>query len=66
MEMRFFWVRNKEAQNIYEICWHLGQENLEDYQSSTTQGLTTEMYTPGLYTKKTPQGFYPGWLPLAL
>ena len=25
MEMRFFWVGNKEAQNIYEICWHPGQ-----------------------------------------
>jgi hypothetical protein len=26
-------VGNKEAQNIYEICWHQGQENLADYQS---------------------------------
>jgi hypothetical protein len=23
----------KEAQNIFEICWHPGQENLADYQS---------------------------------
>ena len=22
MEMRFFWVGNKEPQNMYEICWH--------------------------------------------
>jgi len=33
MEMRYFWVGDKEAQDIYEIKWHPGQENLADYQS---------------------------------
>jgi hypothetical protein len=33
MEMRHFWVGDKEAQDIYEIKWHPGQENLADYQS---------------------------------
>jgi hypothetical protein len=31
--MRFFWVGNKEAQDIYDVSWHPGQENLADYQS---------------------------------
>jgi len=31
--MRFFWVGNKVAQDIYDISWHPGQENLADYQS---------------------------------
>jgi hypothetical protein len=38
MEMRFFWVGHKEAQNIYEISWHPGQENLADYQSKHHTG----------------------------
>ncbi len=29
---------NNEAQNIYEICWHPGQENLADYQSKHHTG----------------------------
>jgi hypothetical protein len=33
MEMRYFWVGYKEAQDIYNIKWHPGQENLADYQS---------------------------------
>jgi len=33
MEMRYFWVGDKEAQDVYEIKWHPGQENLADYQS---------------------------------
>jgi hypothetical protein len=33
MEMRYFWVGDKEAQDIYKIKWHPGQENLADYQS---------------------------------
>ncbi len=33
LEMRFFWVGNKEAQDIYDVSWHPGQENLADYQS---------------------------------
>jgi hypothetical protein len=34
MEMRYFWVGDKEAQDIYDIKWHPGQENLADYYQS--------------------------------
>ena len=33
MEMRFFWVGDKIAQNMYDVSWHPGMENLADYQN---------------------------------
>jgi hypothetical protein len=33
MEMRFFWVGDKIAQEMYDLQWHPGQENLAHYQS---------------------------------
>jgi hypothetical protein len=33
MEMRFFWISDKVAQDMYAISWHPGQETLADYQS---------------------------------
>jgi hypothetical protein len=33
MEMGYFWVCDKVAQDTYDIKWHPGQENLADYQS---------------------------------
>ncbi len=33
MEMRFFWVGDKEAQDMLALRWHPGAENLADYQS---------------------------------
>jgi hypothetical protein len=33
MEMRFIWVGDKVAQDMYALSWHPGQENLADYQS---------------------------------
>jgi len=33
MDIRYFWVGDKEAQDIYKIKWHPGQENRADYQS---------------------------------
>ncbi len=33
MEMRFFWIGDKIAQDIHDVSWHLGQENLANYQS---------------------------------
>jgi hypothetical protein len=39
MEMRFFWVGDKIAQEIYSLKWHPGQENLADYQSKHHIGL---------------------------
>ena len=38
MDMRFFWVGDKVAQEIYHLMWHPGQENLADYQSKAHAG----------------------------
>ena len=38
MEMRFFWVGDKVPQDIYDLFWHPGQENLADYQSKHHAG----------------------------
>jgi hypothetical protein len=38
MEMRFFWVGDKIAQDMYKLAWHPGQENLADYQSKHHMG----------------------------
>ena len=32
MEMRYFWVADKIAQDRYQLVWHPGQENLADYE----------------------------------
>jgi hypothetical protein len=39
MEMRYFWVGDKVAQDMYALSWHPGQENLADYQSKHHIGL---------------------------
>ncbi len=39
MEMRFFWIGNKIAQEMYTLKWHPGQENLANYQSKHHIGL---------------------------
>jgi hypothetical protein len=33
MDMRFFWVGDKVAQEMYKLRWYPGQENLADYRS---------------------------------
>jgi hypothetical protein len=33
MEMRFFWVGDKVAQDMFTLRWHSGQKNLANYQS---------------------------------
>ena len=38
MEMRYFWVADKVAQDKYKLVWHPGQENLADYQSKHHPG----------------------------
>jgi hypothetical protein len=38
MEMRFFWVCDKVAQDVYDVKWHPGKENLADYQSKHHPG----------------------------
>ncbi len=32
MEMQYFWVGDKVAQEMYTLSWHPGQENLANYQ----------------------------------
>jgi hypothetical protein len=39
MEMIFFWVGDKIAQEMYALQWHPGQENLANYQSKYHVGL---------------------------
>jgi hypothetical protein len=38
MEMHFFWISDKVAQDMYALSWHPGQENLADYQSKHHTG----------------------------
>jgi hypothetical protein len=38
MEMHFFWISDKCAQEMYALHWHPGQENLVDYQSKQHTG----------------------------
>jgi hypothetical protein len=38
MEMRYFWICDKIAQDAYNVTWHPGQENLADYQSKHHTG----------------------------
>jgi hypothetical protein len=38
MEMRYFWVCDKVAQDAYNVKWHPGQENLANYQSKHHPG----------------------------
>ncbi len=38
MEMQFFWIEDKVAQEMYDITWHPGMENLADYQSKHHTG----------------------------
>jgi hypothetical protein len=38
MEMRFFWISDKCAQEMYTLHWHPEQENLADYQSKHHTG----------------------------
>jgi hypothetical protein len=39
MEMRFFWIGDEIAQEMYALKWHPGQENLANYQSKHHIGL---------------------------
>jgi hypothetical protein len=39
MEMQYFWVGDKVAQDMYTLSWHQGQENLANYQSKHHIGL---------------------------
>jgi hypothetical protein len=46
MEMKYFWVGDKVAQDAYEIKWHPGQENLADYQNKHHLGAHHQAVCP--------------------
>jgi hypothetical protein len=46
MEMRYFWVCDKVAQDTYGIRWHPGKENLADYQSKLHVGAHHQAVRP--------------------
>jgi hypothetical protein len=46
MEMRFFWIGDKIAQQMYDIKWHPRQENLANYQSKHHNGLHHTVVRP--------------------
>ncbi len=52
MEMRFFWIGDKVAQEMYALKWHPGQENLANYwlslHSSKTLVLAFRKSPPGI------------------
>jgi hypothetical protein len=52
MEMRYFWVSDKIAQDAYDVRWHPGQENLADYQSKHHIGTHHQAVCPWYLQKK--------------
>jgi hypothetical protein len=67
MEMRYFWVRDKVAQDGYDVKWHPGKENLADYQSKHHPGAHhTAVHTYGIYTRLIHPWFYQGQAEIAL
>jgi hypothetical protein len=56
MEMHFFWIGDKVAQDMYHVAWHPGQENLADYQSKHHIGSHHVAVRPWyLHTKDSPR-----------
>ena len=56
MEMQFFGVGDKVSQDMYQVAWHPGQENLADYQSKHHIGSHHVAVRPWyLYTKNSPR-----------
>jgi hypothetical protein len=56
MEMRFFLVGDKVAQDMYALSWHPGQENLADYQSKHHIGSHHIVVRPWyLHTENSPR-----------
>jgi hypothetical protein len=55
MEMRYFWVCDKVAQDAYDVKWHPGQENIADYQSKHHVGAHHQAVCPlYLHEKNSP------------
>jgi hypothetical protein len=54
--MRFFWVDDKVAQDMFALQWHPGQENWADYQSKHHVGSHLIAVRPWyLHTKNSPR-----------
>ncbi len=52
MEMPYFWVCDKVAQDAYNVKWHPGQENLVDYQSKHHVGIHHQAVCPWYFHKE--------------
>ncbi len=67
MEMRFFGVGNKVAQDVYALSWHPGQENLADYQSKHHIGSHHIAVRPWyLHTENSPRVLPRAVIPITL
>ena len=66
MEMRYFWVGDKVAQDLYSLGWYPRQENLVDYQSKITPVHITLRYARTISMRKIPPWYYRGLRGLAL
>ena len=54
MEMRYFWVGDKVAQDLYSIGWYPGQKNLAEYQSKHHPVHITPWHTLIISMRKIP------------
>ncbi len=52
MDMRYFWTREKEAQDVYSFEWQPGMENLADYQTKQHPGAHHTAVRPYYLEKK--------------
>ena len=56
MEMRFFWITDQVKNGTFDVQWHPGQENLEDYFRKHFDGKHHQEIRPWyLYTSKSPR-----------
>jgi hypothetical protein len=54
--MSFFWIGDKVAQDMYQVAWHPGQENLADYQNKHHMGSHHVAVRPWyLHTENSPR-----------
>ncbi len=59
MEMRYFWVCDKVAQDAYNVRWHPGQGNLADYQSKHHIGTHHQAVCPWYLHEEHSPSFLP-------
>jgi hypothetical protein len=67
MEMRFFWIGDKVAQDMYDLSWYPGHKNLADYQSKHHVGSHHVAVRPWyLHMENSPWALPPAARPSAL